>query len=114
MEPVTLSTADLLTVAGAGAAALILTQFAKRLFNLGRGWARVIALLTGLAVVLVAHFTSANDFDLLEALLAVIVGAQAGLSASATFDTVDSGGLSYEVYEAGAYSEEPAWNAGKG
>ena len=108
MDPVTLTTSDLLTVAGAGAAALVLATFAKKLFSLGRGWTRIVALVAGLVVVLAAYISQAAGFNAVEILLATVVGAQAGLAASAGFDSVDAG-FGYEVYEAGAHSDEAVW-----
>lgn len=96
---IALTGADLLTVAGASAAALILAQFAKALFNLGATAIRTVTLATGLIIVVGATFTSGAELSFQNALLAVIVGAQAGLAANAGFDAFRSG-IGYEVSEA--------------
>ncbi len=96
MDPATLNPADLLTIAGATVAAMVVTQFAKMMFNLSRLWVRTIALLTGLAVVVVAYVSLNSDLTVLGVLLAVIVGMQAGMAANATFDTARKG-LDYKT-----------------
>ena len=95
MDPATLNPADLLTIAGASVAAIVVTQFAKMMFNLSRLWVRTIALVTGLAVVVVAY-VSLNDVTVIGVFLAVIVGMQAGMAANATFDTARKG-LGYQT-----------------
>jgi hypothetical protein len=91
MEELTLGVSELMTVAGAAAAALIVAQFAKKLFRLSPGSTRTISMLTGLIIVVVATVQSNGVTSILSIILAVVVGMQAGLAASATFDTVDSG-----------------------
>lgn len=103
MDEVTLQVGDLLTVAGAGASALIVAQFAKVLFTLQARWVRVIAMLTGLIIVVVVTVATQTTTSIPETLLAVIVGMQAGLSASALVDASRQG-LNYRV-EKGHASE---------
>ncbi len=86
----TLNPADLLTIAGASIAAIVVTQFAKMLFTLTRRVVRIVALVTGLIVV-VGAYAMLNPVTVLGVFLAVIVGMQAGMAANATFDTVNSG-----------------------
>ncbi|KKL78037.1 hypothetical protein LCGC14_2028840 [marine sediment metagenome] len=50
----TLNPADLLTIAGASIAAIVVTQFAKMLFTLTRRVVRIVALVTGLILVAAA------------------------------------------------------------
>lgn len=96
MEPVSLNTSDLVTVVGASAAAMILTQFVKLMFDLGTRAVRVVAMASGLAVLVVATLLSSPNLTALEMILAVIVGMQAGLAASAVVDSAREG-LGYEV-----------------
>ncbi len=96
MDPATLDPADLLTIAGASVAAIVVTQFAKMMFTLARRVVRVVALLTGLAVVVVAYVSLNDAVTVLGVFLAVIVGMQAGMAANATFDTV-RGGIGYRT-----------------
>ena len=91
-----LGVGELLTVAGAGTAAFVVAQFAKKLFNLGAGWTRSIALVTGLAVVVSVTISTSSSLDFVGVLLAVLVGMQAGMSATAMFDTARSG-IDYQV-----------------
>ena len=86
----TLNPADLLTIAGASVAAIVVTQFAKMMFTLTRRVVRIVALTTGLIVV-VGAYTTLNPVTVIGVFLAVIVGMQAGMAANATFDTVRSG-----------------------
>ena len=95
MDAATLNPADLLTIAGASVAAIVVTQFAKMMFSLSRLWVRIIALSTGLVVV-VAAYVSLNDVTVIGVFLAVIVGMQAGMAANATFDTARKG-LDYQT-----------------
>lgn len=97
----------LATVAGASAAAIVVTNFAKQLFALGRAGTRRTALITGFLIVEGA--TIAQNWDRLDTdtaavagalALAAVVGAQAGLAANAGFDTVKTG-ADYEVYPSG-------------
>lgn len=90
MEPASLAPADLMTIAGASVAAITVTQFAKILFSLSRRLIRVVSLLTGLAVVLVAYLTL-EEPSVLGVVLAALVGMQAGMAANATFDTMRDG-----------------------
>ena len=94
MDP-TLNPADLLTIAGASVAAIVVTQFAKILFTLTRRKVRIVALVTGLTVVVGAYVTL-NPASVIGVFLAVIVGMQAGMAANATFDTV-RGGIDYQA-----------------
>ncbi len=87
---VTLNPADLLTIAGASVAAIVVTQFAKMLFTLTRKVVRGVALVTGLVVV-VGAYVLLPDPTILGIFLAVIVGMQAGMAANAVFDTAVSG-----------------------
>lgn len=96
MNETTLQVGDLLTVAGAGAAALIVAQFAKILFTLQARWVRTIAMLTGLIIVVVVTVATQPVTSIPETLLAVIVGMQAGLSASALVDATREG-LNYRT-----------------
>ena len=96
--------ATLVTVAGASAAAIIITQFAKQLLDLSRQAIRRVSLLTGLLVVegatLVDHWPDIVDNTtevITTVFIAAIVGAQAGLATNAAFDKVDAGS-DYEVY----------------
>lgn len=86
-----LAAADLLTVVGASAAAGLIAQFAKKLLNLGAAATRTVAMMSGLAVVVTATLQALSSFDLLTMILAVLVGMQAGLAASATFDVAREG-----------------------
>lgn len=99
MDPANLTASDLLTVAGATAAALIITQFAKALFNTSVAVTRTIALVTGVVVVVFVTVFTGEDTSPVEWLLAVLVGMQAGLAASAAYDTVRSG-VTYSVERA--------------
>jgi hypothetical protein len=99
MDAATLNPADLLTIAGASVAAIVVTQFAKMMFTLSRLWVRIIALSTGLVVVVVAY-VSLNTVTVLGVFLAVIVGMQAGMAANATFDTARKG-LDYQTSSSG-------------
>ena len=99
MDAATLNPADLLTIAGASVAAIVVTQFAKMMFTLSRVWVRIIALSTGLVVV-VAAYVSLNDVTVIGVFLAVIVGMQAGMAANATFDTARKG-LDYQTAPSG-------------
>ncbi len=92
---VTLNPADLLTIAGASVAAIVVTQFAKMLFTLTRKVVRGVALVTGLIVV-VGAYALLPDPTILGVFLAVIVGMQAGIAANAVFDTAVSG-INYQV-----------------
>ncbi len=96
MDPASLNPADLLTIAGASVAAIVVTQFAKMLFTLSRQWIRIVALLTGLAVVVVAYVSLNTELTVLGVFLAVVVGMQAGMAANATFDTARKG-LDYQT-----------------
>ena len=96
MDAATLNPADLLTIAGASVAAIVVTQFAKMMFSLPRLWVRTIALVTGLAVVVVAYMSLNSDVTVIGVFLAVIVGMQAGMAANATFDTARKG-LDYQT-----------------
>ena len=96
MDAATLNPADLLTIAGASVAAIVVTQFAKMMFNLPRLWVRTIALVTGLAVVVVAYMSLNDDVSVIGVFLAVVVGMQAGMAANATFDTARKG-LDYQT-----------------
>ena len=91
----TLNPADLLTIAGASVAAIVVTQFAKILFTLTRRTVRIVALVTGLIVVVGAYVTL-NPVTIIGVFLAVIVGMQAGMAANATFDTL-SAGIDYQT-----------------
>ena len=91
----TLNPADLLTIAGASVAAIVVTQFAKILFTLTRRAVRIVALVTGLIVVVGAYVTL-NPISIIGVFLAIIVGMQAGMAANATFDTV-RGGIDYQT-----------------
>ncbi len=95
MDAATLNPADLLTIAGASVAAIVVTQFAKMMFSLSRQAVRIVALLTGLTVVTVAY-VSLNTVTVIGVFLAVIVGMQAGMAANATFDTARKG-LDYQT-----------------
>lgn len=96
MDPIDLQPADLLTVVGATAAAVIITQFAKALFNTSIVVTRTIALVTGVAVVMFATVFTGDVTDPISWLLALLVGMQAGLAASALYDTVRTG-VDYQV-----------------
>lgn len=87
----TITSGDLLTVAGAGAAALIVAQFAKMLFSLPPVGVRTVALVTGLAVVVTVTVLSWDQLNIVELILAVIVGMQAGMSAWSMADASRSG-----------------------
>ena len=97
MDAATLNPADLLTIAGASVAAIVVTQFTKMMFSLSRLWVRVIALSTGLLVVVVAYVSLNSDVTVIGVFLAVVVGMQAGMAANATFDTARKGGLDYRT-----------------
>lgn len=91
MEQATLNAADLLTIAGASLAAIIITQFLKVLLNLPALWIRVISMLTGLIVVVGTTVLVNEETNALQLFLALIVGMQAGMAAFATFDLSKSG-----------------------
>lgn len=95
---VQLGVGDLLTVAGAGAAAFVVAQFAKMLFTLGPAAVRSVSLVTGLLVVVLVTVFSGAELTVPGVLLSVLVGMQAGMSAYAMFDTARAG-LDYRVYD---------------
>lgn len=99
-----LGTGDLATVAGATAAAMIVAQFAKRLLNLTAPATRAVAMLAGLVVLVVATVLTQDETSVLAVLLAVIVGMQAGLAASALFDNATEG-LGHETFPAGTQAD---------
>lgn len=95
MDEVTLTASELATVAGASAAAIVVTQFAKALLNTSAAVTRSISLVTGVVIVVIGTvLTDGTGF--IDWLLALIVGMQAGLAASAGYDTVRSG-VTYAV-----------------
>lgn len=84
-----------ITVVGAAPAAVILTTAARAL-GLASKWARQFAVAAGIVVVVAATwivmgFTAAGLF------LSLLVGAEAGLAAWATFDLQKSG-VNYDVF----------------
>ncbi len=100
---------SLATVAGASAVAIVLTNFAKQLFDLGRTQIRRVALLSGLVLVLgttaISEWSNLSGGEELPSaisklVLAAVVGAQAGLAANAGFDAAKTG-TDYEVYRSG-------------
>ena len=100
MDPATLNPADLLTIAGASVAAIVVTQFAKMMFTLSRRVMRIVALTTGLIVV-VGAYTTLSQASVIGVFLAVVVGMQAGMAANATFDTTRKG-LDYQTTSSGS------------
>lgn len=91
MNELTLTAADLATVAGGSVAAGIVTQFAKMLFGLSPAATRTSALVSGLVFVVGATVLSLNETSALTIALAALVGMQAGMAASATFDAARAG-----------------------
>lgn len=96
MEELNLTATDLATFAGASVAAGTITQFAKMLFNLGSGAIRVVALVSGLVLVVGATVLTTDVTNPLTLGLAALVGMQAGMSASNAFDLARAG-ISHEV-----------------
>ena len=80
---------DLATIAGASPVAVILTQFAKAA-GLPAKAVRGFALTTGLALVVVATLLAA-PVTVGSVIVAIVIGAQAGLSAWSTFDLAAAG-----------------------
>lgn len=93
---VSLTAADLLTVAGASAVAVVIAQIAKTMFSLGAAAVRSVAIAIGVVVVVGATITTGTEITFVTIVLAVYVGGAAGLSASAQFDTATKG-LDYQA-----------------
>lgn len=100
-EPV-LQSGDLLTIAGATPVALIITHYAKRLFNLTAAATRSTAMLVGLVVVVGATVLTTRTTDPLTLFLSMVVGMQTGLAASQVNDNI-SEGISHETVPGGAH-----------
>lgn len=97
-----METTDYLTIAGAGAVAVAVVQASKLVFGeFRRRIYRIIAMATGLIVVLGAALFGGDPVNFGVVVGALVVGLQAGQSSIATFEVAKSG-IDYAVYEADA------------
>ncbi len=81
---------ELLTVPGAAAVAIGLTQFAKALLGLPRVWARKFAILAGLVLVVVATAINGDATSTDWFMSVAFAGPAAGMAAVGTFDTISN------------------------